>query len=118
MRDVLVRVGVIIATLAYCLYSYIDRQNSLTALRMEISDFSKDINRLKEENERLTFEVERFENPSNLLKLSRSPQYAHLKHPFVDNVLKVKEGLAINNSKTKEVNSYSSKHSVSLAVGR
>ena len=117
MKGLLIRVGVIIAFLAYSLYSYTDRQNRLTTLKIEIFELAKDINRLKEENERLLYEAKKMENPSSLLKLVKAKEFAHLKHPIVDNILKVKEGIAINASKSKD-NNYSSKHTFSLAVGR
>ena len=45
---------------------------------------------LREENLRLRFEIEKFENPINLMELSRKPQYSHLKHPYLTDIITIK----------------------------
>lgn len=78
----------IVATLM--LYRYLEYQNSLTALRLEIPSTKKKLAKLYEDNRRLSFEVERFESPSHLLELLRHPRYSHLKYPSSEEVIIIK----------------------------
>lgn len=98
-RALLIRITIIIAIFSFCLYSYIDKQMELASLKMKTFEISKVLNRISSENERLTYEVEKFENPSNLMELARRPEFSHLKHPFVKDVLSVKEGVAFGTAK-------------------
>jgi len=43
----------------------------------------------------MKYEVEMFENPVYLMQLSRNPEYGHLKHPIIDDVLTIPEGVAL-----------------------
>lgn len=81
-----------------CLYKYINKINELTLVKLEIPKLEKEIRSLDEEREVLQYEIDRFENPIHLMELARSPQFSHLKHPLVKDVLKVKEGVAIKES--------------------
>ncbi|MFA5250805.1 MAG: hypothetical protein WC371_05310 [Parachlamydiales bacterium] len=77
------------------LFLYLNGLNELTKLKMAVPKVEKEIAALKEENKRLRYEIRQFESPSHLLELSRRPEFAHLKHPLVKDVLKVKEGVAL-----------------------
>jgi hypothetical protein len=81
-----------------CLYKYINKINELTLVKLEIPKLEKEIRSLDEEREVLQYEIDRFENPIHLMELARSPQFSHLKHPLIKDVLKVKEGVAIKES--------------------
>ena len=73
---------------------YLDKQNELTKLKIMVPKVEKGIVLLKEENRRLKYEIEQFESPSHLMELARLPEFAHLRHPLVKDVLKVEEGMA------------------------
>ena len=42
---------------------------------------------IEDENTRLQYEVEAFENPLNLIELARKPEYRALKHPLSSEIL-------------------------------
>ncbi|MFA6119355.1 MAG: hypothetical protein WCT85_02000 [Parachlamydiales bacterium] len=88
---------------AMCLYSYIEKQNEVTSLKIEIPKVAKEIDNLKEEIKKMQYEVEVFENPAYLMQLIRQPEFSHLKHPFVEDVLNIPEGIALFEGNRKEV---------------
>lgn len=77
------------------LFVYLDRQNELTKFKIMMPKIEKQMALLKEQNKNLKYEIEQFESPSHLMELFRLPEFAHLKHPFVKDVLKVEEGIAL-----------------------
>ncbi len=83
------------------LFVYLDKQNELTKLKIMMPKVEKEIVLLKEENKRLKYEIEKFESPSHLMELARLPEFAHLKHPLVKNILKVEEGIALTSHASK-----------------
>ncbi len=91
----LARVLICIFVFGFCLYSCIDKQNELTKLRMQIPDLVKEIRGIEEENTRLQYEIDQFENPQHLMQLARLGEFSHLKHPLVKEVITVPEGIAL-----------------------
>ena len=77
------------------LYSYIDMQNSVTALRIRIPALAQVVKNIEEENVRLQYEIDEFENPLHLIQLARQYKLDHLKHPLVCDVVHLKEGIAL-----------------------
>ncbi|HLB52671.1 MAG TPA: hypothetical protein VJK48_03045 [Chlamydiales bacterium] len=88
--------GFCIATLSFCLYSYLAAQNDLTGLKMELPTVEKEISLVREENRRLSYEVEQFQSPANLIEKARAPEFSHLKHPLLKEIVTVPEALATN----------------------
>ena len=75
------------------LYAYIDQQNKVTKLKIELPQLAKEIRELEEENTRLQYEVEMFENPSHLMTIAKRPEFSHLKHPTLNDICVIeKEG--------------------------
>ena len=72
------------------LYFYIDQHNRLTELRIQVPLLTKKLKMVEDENTRLLFEIEKFENPLNLMELARKPQYGYLKHPYVSDIIHAK----------------------------
>jgi hypothetical protein len=62
---------------------------------MKLPKLTKEIEAISEVNANLQYKIECFENPQNLLSLAAHPEYAHLKFPFTEEVVTVKEGLAL-----------------------
>ena len=93
-RSIFIFCGIFI--FGFALYTYVEQQNQVTALKLQIPKIAREIKALNEENTRLQFEIDIFENPDNLLKLAASPQFVHLQHPLSTDVLMVKEGLALH----------------------
>ena len=76
-----------------------EKQNQLTSLKFEVPLVAKEIEDLKEEIKKIKYEVEMFENPVYLMQLSRNPEYGHLKHPLIEDVLTIPEGVALFSEK-------------------
>lgn len=96
MKGLLVRLGICLGVFGVCLYSYLDTQNELTHLKIQIPEAEKEIRLIREESRRLAFEVDRFENPAHLIELAHHPEYSHLRHPLLREILTVPEAFATN----------------------
>lgn len=115
-KDLLIRIGLCVLVFGFLLFSYIEKQNRLTRLRMEVPELVKEIGQIQEEIARLHYEIDRFESPTHLMELARSYEFSHLKHPFMDDVLSVSEGYAVRarDPKREEIKFFSP---ISLAIG-
>ncbi len=96
MSGVLLRLGVCLSVFGLCLYSYLDTQNEVTHLKIKLPEVEKQIKLIQEENRRLSYEIDQFENPAHLIELAHYPEYAHLKHPLLKEILTVPEAFASN----------------------
>ncbi len=113
-RALLVRFVVCLFFFCLCLYFYLDRQNRLTRLKIELPQLIKEVEAIQNENQRLRYEIDRFENPSHLLELAQKAEFSHLKHPHIGDILTVAEGMALQDQKNDpEPSSYS----ISVTVG-
>lgn len=83
----LIRVFVCIMVTGLCLYRYIDKQNELTELRLEIPQVAKELQQIREENQRLQYQIDYFESPIHLMELADKPSFSHLKHPYLKEVI-------------------------------
>lgn len=87
----LIRILLCIAVMAITLYAQIDTINDLTALRIAIPILEREVKALHRENERLQYEIDRFESPIHLMELARKPEYGHLRYPRMDEVIEIRE---------------------------
>jgi hypothetical protein len=97
-RGVLLRLGFCLGVLSLCLYSYQNKQNELTKLKIRLPMIEKEIRGIAEENRRLYYEIDRVENPSKLIELVHRPEYGHLKHPLMKEITTMPEGFALSDS--------------------
>lgn len=74
------KVFICISGCGLMLYSYINTQNALCARRLLLPALAKEVSVLHEENTRLRFEIERFEDPKHLMELANQQTYRHLKY--------------------------------------
>ena len=107
-RYLFLRIVVCIFIFGFCLYFYIDKQNELTSLKIKLPKITGEIETIKEENKHLQYEIDQFENPTHLMELARSPEYGHLKHPLIKDILKVNEGMAFKEDSNCNTNNNSS----------
>ena len=56
---------------------------------MQIPLLQKKLKTIEDEIVLLQFEKEKFENPIHLMELARQPQFGHLKHPLMTDVIEV-----------------------------
>jgi hypothetical protein len=89
------RILICICALAISLYAYIDKQNALTRLRLQIPLLAKELKDLTEENTRLQYEIDLFESPQHLMQLASHSEFSHLKHPLTKQIITLSEGLAL-----------------------
>ncbi|MBI5345845.1 MAG: hypothetical protein HZB76_01700 [Chlamydiae bacterium] len=100
-RGLFLKIMICIFVFSLSLFSYVDKKNGLTTYKIEVPKLAREINTLKQQIKKLQYEVDQFENPTNLMQLAQRPEFNHLRHPLVDEVLTLKEGLAL-----KENDSY------------
>ena len=98
-KGVLPRLGFCLGVLSLCLYSYQSKQNELTQLKIRLPQLERDICSILEETQKLQFEIDKAESPSKLIELAHRPEFRHLKHPLIKEVLTVPEGIALQTDK-------------------
>lgn len=86
-----IRAAICLASIGLVAYAYIDQKNHLTELSRIIPELEKEVKQVQEENVNLQYEIDRFRSPRHLLKLSKLPQYRHLRFPTVDEVVVIQE---------------------------
>ncbi|MCH1430841.1 MAG: hypothetical protein GWP59_09060 [Chlamydiales bacterium] len=89
LRKYLPHFTICLFALVVVFFSYIQRQNDLTTLRVFIPTRAKVLHDIKEENKRLQYQVDLFYSPSNLLRMSLKPEFGDLDFPYQDEVLLV-----------------------------
>lgn len=75
----------------WTLYCYMEKQNELTELRLAIPTLYREVKALKEENQRLKYEIEQFESPIHLMELARKAEFTHLKYPTLNEIVILEE---------------------------
>lgn len=91
MNGLLIRLGICLSVFGFCLYSYLDLQNRQTELKISLPSVQEEIDLIQEENQRLAYEIDQFESPANLIELAHHPEFSHLKHPLLKEILTVPE---------------------------
>ena len=90
-QGLLIRLLICIFALGGLLYLYIDKQNDLTELKIQIPKLVRSLRVIEEANTQLRYEIEKLENPQYLIDLLRQPEFSHLKHPLVNEVVMIYE---------------------------
>jgi hypothetical protein len=83
----LIRLCVCIFIVGMSLYAYVNKHNTLTEVQMRLPVLTKELIMCDEENVRLQFTIEKFENPLHLMELARKPEFSHLKHPYTRDII-------------------------------
>ncbi len=96
MNKWLIQLALCLGVFGLCLYSYLNAQNELTELKIHLPKVEKEVQLIREENRRLAYEVDRFESPSHLIELAHRPEFGHLRHPLLKEILTVPEAFASN----------------------
>jgi cell division protein FtsB len=96
MKSLLLRIGFCLGVFGLCLYSYLEAQNELTELKMQLPQKEREIALIREEARRLAYQVEQMESPAALIEQARRPEFSHLKHPLLKEILTVPEVFASN----------------------
>lgn len=96
MKRLLIQMGICVGVFGFCLYSYLDLQNKVTKLKIQLPKLEEEIRLICEENQRLSYEIDHFESPAHLIELASQAEFRHLKHPYLREVLTVPEAFASN----------------------
>jgi len=83
---------------------------------MRLPRIAREIEAIKQENAQLNYQIVSFESPDHLLELAKNPQFAHLSFPYFQDVLTVKEGLALQ-SPTPDKTTSSTKTKATVVIG-
>ena len=79
--------------LGLTLYAFIVKGNQVTEMRLAVPALAKKVRMLQEENSRLEYEIEQFENPIHLMELKMKPELSHLKFPYIEELITLPEPL-------------------------
>ncbi len=96
MKGLLIQLGICVCVAGCCLFSYLEKQNEVTHLKIRLPTLEKEIGLIREESRRLRYEIDQFENPTHLIELAHRPEFSHLKHPLLREILTVPEAIASN----------------------
>ena len=116
-HGIIVKLFVCLGVFSLCLFSYLEKQNELTELRLYAPKLAKEIKSLNEENTRLRYEIEQFESPDNLMRLSRDTRFSHLRHPLSKDIAFVQQGETLNSHDSVSPSNLYFKPKLTLAVG-
>lgn len=86
-RGLLLRLLICILAIGGFLYTYIDKQNDLTELKIKVPELAAKLRTLEEDNAQLSLEIERLENPTRLIALLKEKEYSHLHYPYLNEVM-------------------------------
>ncbi|MBF5051031.1 Uncharacterized protein CLAVI_000658 [Candidatus Clavichlamydia salmonicola] len=73
-----VRILICVCGVICFIYNFINQQNIITGIRLEIPILEKELNVLQEENHHLRFMLDKFYNPEHLMMLAELPEFYHL----------------------------------------
>jgi meiotically up-regulated gene 157 (Mug157) protein len=105
-KALFIRLSICIVAFGICIYAYIVKQNMLTDIKIKVPKMINEIVALKEENKSINYDIEHFENPIHLMELISTVDFAHLKHPILNEVFTLTEGMALQEiDKEEEIKS-------------
>jgi len=100
----------------FALYSYLSEHNKCIELKMRLPKIAKEIEKINQENAGLQYQIVCFESPDHLLQMAKNPHYAHLSFPYLQDVLTVKEGLALQWPSSEDI-AHTTKSKSTVVVG-
>lgn len=86
-KGVVLQVVLSFMMMSACLFSYLEKQNQLTELRIYVPKLVKEVKSIQEENTRLRYQIQEFEGPEHLMLLVADPKFSHLKYPLNKEIL-------------------------------
>jgi hypothetical protein len=89
----LIRLGFCVVVFGWGLFSYLNKQQELAQIKVQLPELEKRLHVIQEENRRMLCEIEELENPSRLIDLVHRPEFGHLKHPLLREILTVPEAI-------------------------
>lgn len=90
-----IKLFICLIILGLTLYAFIVKGNQVTEMRLAVPALAKKVRTLHEENSRLRYEIEQFENPIHLMELKMKPELSHLKFPYMEELVILPEPLPL-----------------------
>ncbi len=87
----IVQIFVCLIAVGACWFSYLEKQNELTELRLYAPKLVQEVKGIREKNTQLRYQIQQLESPENLMKLASDAKFSHLKHPFGKDILVLKD---------------------------
>ena len=78
-----------IVCLSFLLYSYVSVQNQVVHQQFKLQPLVKDVQKLKELNRQMFFEIQQFEDPNQLMLFAQNDQFRHLAFPKQTHIAKL-----------------------------
>lgn len=94
-KALLLKLIICFSAFSFYLYSIVQRQNYLNSLSYKLPKLEKELKTLEEDNLKLSYQLETFSDPNNLLQLVKTNTYSHLRYPILEDILNLNEGLAL-----------------------
>jgi hypothetical protein len=91
-RTTIIQIFTCLIAISACWFSYLEKQNELTELRLYAPRLVQEIKGIREKNTQLKYQIQQLESPENLMKLACDAKFHHLKHPFEKDILVLQEG--------------------------
>lgn len=91
-KAIIIQIFTCLIAVSACWFSYLEKQNELTGLRLYAPKLVQEIKGIREKNTQLKYQIQQLESPENLMKLAHDTRFNHLKHPFGKDVLVLQEG--------------------------
>lgn len=116
-KGFIVQVVLSFIMLSACLFSYLEKQNELTELRIYVPKLVKEVKFIQEDNTRFRYQIQEFEGPEHLMLLASESQFSHLKYPLNKEILVLEDSSQLESSISKKKESSFSQFKHTLAVG-
>ncbi len=116
-KGLMIRVFLCLSVFSLCLFSYLEKQNEVTQLKLHIPKVAKEIKALHEDNAKWQYEISQLESPENLMELARDSRYSHLRYPLTKDVLTMQQGIALQSPAVDKSQTISIEPKLTLAVG-
>lgn len=107
------RAVICIAAVGFALFAYINQHNQLIDLRRKIPLLSKEVKSIQEDNNRLKYEIDRFESPIHLMELLRKPEFSHLQYVYTRDIIEISKGNTSIFQSVNEINDAKKKQDAS-----
>jgi hypothetical protein len=116
-KGFIIQVFLSLGIVSASLFSYLEKQNELTELRIYVPKLVKEIKSIQEDNTRLRYQIQEFEGPEHLMQLAADTKFHHLKYPLAKEVLVLQGSFEVESSMIEKNENSLSKFKHTLAVG-
>lgn len=91
-KATIVQIFTCLIAVSACWFSYLEKQNELTSLRLYAPKLVQEVKNIREKNMEMRYQIQQLESPEKLMELTQDARFHHLKHPFGKDILVLQEG--------------------------